>query len=261
MRKIDLHMHTCFCDGKDTPEDMILSAIAKGMEAVGVCIHSHTAFDESYCGSPEGIRQFLRQMKQLKETYGEKIRIFAGLEQDLYSDTDPEGFDYLIGSVHYLKIGNDYYPVDHNAEVLGGIASDHFGGDWIGLAQAYFEETSSVLEVTGANLIGHLDLVAKFNEGNRFFNENDAEYLKAAEKCIDALIPYGKPFEINTGAMSRGYRTSPYPGSALQSRIIEKGGIFLLSSDAHKKEDLMYGFDRYASVSDDRAYGSIVRLS
>ena len=259
MRKIDLHMHTCFCDGKDTPEDMILSAIAKGMEAVGVCIHSHTAFDESYCASPEGIREFLGQMKRLKKTYGEKIRIFAGLEQDLYSDTGPEGFDYLIGSVHYLKICENYYPVDHSAEVLGRIAEDHFGGDWIGLARAYFEETSSVLEVTGADLIGHLDLVTKFNEGNRFFDETDPGYLEAAEKCIDALIPCGKPFEINTGAMSRGYRTSPYPGSALCSRIIEKGGIFLLSSDAHKKEDLMYGFDRYASIPDDRAYESIVR--
>ena len=67
MRKIDLHMHTCFCDGKDTPEEMVQAAIAKEMEAVGVCIHSHTPFDESYCGSLEGIRRFLGEMNRLKK--------------------------------------------------------------------------------------------------------------------------------------------------------------------------------------------------
>ena len=28
----DLHMHTTFCDGKNTPEEMVLSAIDKGLE-------------------------------------------------------------------------------------------------------------------------------------------------------------------------------------------------------------------------------------
>ena len=28
----DLHMHTVFCDGKNTPEEMVLSAIDKEMD-------------------------------------------------------------------------------------------------------------------------------------------------------------------------------------------------------------------------------------
>ena len=45
----DMHVHTTFCDGKNSPEEMVLSAINKGLKAVGVVTHSHTAFDQSYC--------------------------------------------------------------------------------------------------------------------------------------------------------------------------------------------------------------------
>ena len=38
----DLHMHTVYCDGHDTPEDMVLSAIDKGLDTVGISAHSYT---------------------------------------------------------------------------------------------------------------------------------------------------------------------------------------------------------------------------
>ena len=31
----DFHMHTTFCDGKNSPEDMVLGAIEKGLKRVG----------------------------------------------------------------------------------------------------------------------------------------------------------------------------------------------------------------------------------
>ena len=50
-------------------------------------------------------------------------------------------------------------------------------------------------------------------------------------------------FEINTGAMARGYRTTPYPGPILRRAIARKGGTFILSSDCHRKEQLLYGLE------------------
>ena len=32
----DLHVHTTFSDGKNTPEEMILAALDKGLETIGV---------------------------------------------------------------------------------------------------------------------------------------------------------------------------------------------------------------------------------
>lgn len=258
MIRIDLHMHTCFCDGRDTPEQMVEAAVLKGMEAVGVCVHSHTPFDESYCSSPEGIRTFLKEMDRLKKEYGNRIRVFAGVEQDLYADTGTEGFDYVIGSVHYWKINGSYYPVDEDEETLTRVCREHFHGDYYRLCEAYYREAASVLEVTGADFVGHLDLVTKFNEGNRLFDESNPRYLAAAEKCIDALVSFGRPFEINTGAMSRWLKSVPNPSSGLRDMIRKRGGRFLLSSDAHQKENLMFAFERFQDEADRTAYDMVL---
>ncbi|MBQ5952628.1 MAG: histidinol-phosphatase HisJ family protein [Lachnospiraceae bacterium] len=248
--RIDLHTHSVFCDGKDTPEEMVEAAIAKRMEAIGVCVHSHTPHDESYCASLQGMRSFLAEMQRLKEKYDGRIRVLAGAEQDLFSDADVSAFDYVIGSVHYLKHRGHYFEVDGSEACFRQIVGEQFGGDFYACADLYFEEVSSILELTHADIVGHLDLMTKFNEGGKLFNENDPRYLAAAKKCIDRLIPYGRPFEINTGAMHRAYRTGPYPSHALRAYIREKGGCFILSSDTHSADHLMYAFEAFADEAD-----------
>ena len=37
----DLHMHTVFSDGKNTPEEMVQEAIRRGLDTVGISDHSH----------------------------------------------------------------------------------------------------------------------------------------------------------------------------------------------------------------------------
>ena len=99
----------------------------------------------------------------------------------------------------------------------------------------------------GADIIGHFDLISKFNEAGALFDEADPRYIAASRAAADALLKTGKPFEINTGAISRGYRTAPYPSKALRDYIRQKGGSFLLSSDSHAKESLCCGFDMLES--------------
>ena len=53
------------------------------------------------------------------------------------------------------------------------------------------------------------------------------------------------PFELNTGAISRGYRTSPYPADDISEYIKNGGGRLVLSSDAHRAEDIAFAFERY----------------
>ena len=45
----NFHTHTVFCDGKNTPEEMVLSAIEKGFTALGFSGHGLTGFDPGYC--------------------------------------------------------------------------------------------------------------------------------------------------------------------------------------------------------------------
>ena len=239
----DLHVHTIFSDGKNTPEEMVLAAIEKGMTRIGFSDHSYTSYDESYCMSREGTAVYRETIAQLKEKYRDRIEILCGIEQDFYSDFPAEGYDYVIGSVHAVRVERGYFSVDESPKVLKDAAERYFGGDWYALAEMYYQTVAQVVERTGADIIGHFDLVTKFNEDGKLFDENHPRYVAAWRAAADRLLQTGKLFEINTGAMSRGYRTAPYPSGRIINYIRKNGGKLILSSDAHAAGNLCYAFE------------------
>ena len=102
---------------------------------------------------------------------------------------------------------------------------------------------------TKASVIGHFDLIVKLNANNRFFDENNPRYISAVNSALDALLKTGRPFEINTGAVSKGYRDFPYPSLRILKYIAAHGGSVILSSDSHRKETLMYDFPKYEELA------------
>ena len=243
MEPMDLHVHTTFSDGKNTPEEVVLEAIARKMKVIGFSDHSYTAFDESWCMKKGDIPLYRACITELRGRYADRIKILCGIEQDFYSEEPTDGYDYVIGSVHYIRAGEEFIPVDESPEILRAAAEKHFGGDLFVLIEDYYRTVAQVVEKTHADIIGHFDLVTKFNEDGSLFDEADPRYLAASRAAADALLKTGKPFEINTGAISRGYRTSPYPSVALRDYIHGRGGSFILSSDSHAKETLCFRFE------------------
>lgn len=239
----DFHVHTTWCDGRDTAEAVVLRAVRMGVTRLGFSGHAHTPCDESYCMTPEGTKAYRREIAALKSRFAGQIEIFCGIEADMFSDADARDFDYAIGSVHYLKTDDGYVPVDESPRALLRAARERFGGDMLALAEAYYRQESRVIDITGADLIGHFDLISKFNEGGALFDEESPRYLDAAFAAIDALLETGVPFEVNTGAVSRGYRGRPYPAPPLLKRVAEKGGSVVLSSDSHSAATLCARFD------------------
>ena len=242
MERKDLHIHTVFSDGENTPEEMVLAAIEARLDTIGFSDHSYTAFDESWCMKKKKISAYRNEIARLRDKYRDKITIMCGIEQDYYSEEPTAGYDYVIGSVHYLKIGDNYVPVDESAEILIDAAEKYFGGDMYALADVYYSTVSDVVQKTGADIIGHFDLITKFNEQTKLLDENDPRYRASWRRTADELLKTGVPFEINTGAMSRGYRTSPYPSAEIQDYILAKGGKLVLSSDSHSACALCQGF-------------------
>ena len=115
MQSFDLHMHTTYCDGNSSAEEMILSAIEKGLSAVGISGHSFTPHDPSYCMSREGTLKYIEEIRALKEKYSDRITVLLGLEKDYYADTDMTPYDYWLGSLHYLfsdQAGKKYEEID-----------------------------------------------------------------------------------------------------------------------------------------------------
>lgn len=241
MMKCNFHTHTSFCDGKDAPEELVQTAIKKGFFALGFSSHSYTDMDKDFALSPETAEKYRAEIAGLKQKYKGKIEIFCGIEQDYFSDEPTEPYDYVIGSVHYVKKDGEYIAVDDTAEIVKNAVDRLYGGDFDALAEDYFALEGCVVRKTNADIIGHFDLVSKYSEKNGY--AESPRFLKAAEKAVKALIPYGKPFEINTGGMASGVRSVPFPSYSILKIIYENGGKIILSSDCHDKENLDFAFD------------------
>ena len=239
----NLHTHTTYCDGKDTPIEMIESAISQGFDSIGLSGHSFTFYSQAIPMSTEGTEEYKKEITALKEKYADKIDLFLGLEFDMYSGVDLSGYDYLLGACHYLKIGEEYVGFDRSADAVQEVIDKYFGGNGMEFAKEYYRQLSTLPEYGNFDIIAHFDIHTKNIEKVPFFDVNSKEYLDSAFGAISALkgkIPF---FEVNTGAISRGYRTTPYPSLPILKELRRQGFGAVISSDCHDARNLKVGFD------------------
>lgn len=80
--RANYHTHTTWCDGAHAPEAVILSAIAKGFEAIG--FSSHVAFPERILGmlDPDKGLEYAADIRRLQAKYADRIKVFLGVEAD-----------------------------------------------------------------------------------------------------------------------------------------------------------------------------------
>lgn len=239
MIKTNFHTHTVFCDGKNTAEEMVVASIEKGFSALGFSAHSYTSYDES-CGLPiDDMPKYKSEIMRLREKYKNQIKIYCGIEFDYYSDIDVLGFDYVIASVHGIEKNGKIYIVDESEESLKANVNTGWNGDYYAFIEDYFETVSR----QNGDIIGHIDLINKFNENDKVFSTKNERYLLAAEKAVKKLTEQNPLFEINTGAISRGYRKTPYPSEDILKMIKKYGGRVTINSDCHSVNDIDCAFD------------------
>lgn len=251
----NFHTHTRFCDGHDSPEEMAEKALSLGFKALGFSGHSYTDFDP--CGmTPDSESAYRAEIARLKEEYAGRIELYCGVEQDYYSGRAPDCYDYVIGSVHYVRENRDYLCVDWSAEETERIVREVFGGDAYAFARRYYENVARVQAVTGCGIIGHFDLITKFDESGAMFDENHTRYRSAVGGALDALCPQRPVFEINTGAIARGYRKTPFPSPGILRELRRRGCPIMLNTDCHDREKLDCGYEAARQAARDAGFTS-----
>lgn len=253
----NFHTHSTWCDGCATPEEMIQGALACGFQKLGFSSHARLPGSEKGTLSCTSAPRYAAEIRALARTYAAQIKIYLGVEADyIPGETTPEyaryAFlkpDYIIGSVHYVRASDGVCVcVDDSPENLARGIQKHFAGDAVAYVKAYYQAVRTMVASYDFDIIGHLDLVRKFNVRHPLFDEASSWYQEEVAHTVEVVAGSGKIVEVNTGAIARGWLSDAYPAEHFRARLRARGVRFMLNSDAHTVEGFACAFDRYAQA-------------
>ena len=255
-----LHNHCTMCDGKSTPEDMFSAATAAGFTDFGMSCHGFAPFDPAY--SIPGEEEYLSAMAGYKASWKGRLRIYTGVEEDLFAPSvTPERYDYRIGDVHYARDRStgDFVPVDGSVDELIHVIRHLFRGNPMDMVRDYYENMVAASE-THPLIMGHFDLITKYNEKAHFFDEESGAYQDVASQALEACLSNGVVFEINTGAAVKGLRSVPYPAPFLLRRLKDLGGRITFSADCHYAPRLTAGLEEAVRSARDAGFDEALQF-
>ena len=124
------HTHSKYSDGKNTLEEMVQSAIEMGCLEIGFSDHAPMTIECEWCMNEKDVPSYKNEILALKEKYKDKIKIYVGTEQDYFS-TPASGYDYILGSVHYVYKNGEYLPVDLSGKAMEDFVNKHYNECYI----------------------------------------------------------------------------------------------------------------------------------
>jgi histidinol-phosphatase (PHP family) len=243
--KQNLHTHSTFCDGKNTPEEVVLGALEKGFDSIGFSSHSTTYGMISRGEPPTDLDGYKKEISRLKKKYNDKIKIYCGLEVDDSYKSDVTGFDYLLGSTHYLPFDDKFEGFDSRTpEQIQSLLDRRFNGNGLEFAKAYYHRLANLPSYAKFDIVAHFDLVVKHVENLPFVDIESKEYLALAFEAIEALKGKIPLFEVNVGGIVRGYRKSPYPYLSIVKELKRQGFGAVITTDCHNLDFLDTNMDK-----------------
>ncbi len=243
----NLHQHSTYCDGKDSPREVVETAIERGFDSIGFSSHSPTRFSENYPMRIERTKNYVDEINALKEEYKDKIAIHLGIELDKESKMDVSPFEYVIASSHYVFAPDgERFMADESLEKTKK-AIEKFSSP-LNYVQAYCNGLLEIPCPDKPNFVAHFDLVTKFQEQGRLIDEEDKRYREILLDTLRTMSKKFKLFEINTGAMSRGYRTTPYPAPFILKEMKALGIGLVITSDCHNRNFIDCAFDECEKI-------------
>jgi len=253
----NFHTHSTFCDGNDTPEDMAKAAFEEGFDALGFSSHGYTRFDLSYCVKDED--GYVRSVSALKQAYKGKMEIYLGTEEDAFALIDRSKYEYIIGSLHFLKIDGKILPIDIGNEYMQR-CFEAFDKNAERMAECYYSTFTDYLMKRRPDVVGHFDLIKKYDEVSEPIFLGNKKHDEIAKSFLRTIASKGFLFEVNTGAIARGYRTLPYPSADLLHVLKAEGADITITSDCHNADYLDCYFDETKHILYDIGFRKTVIL-
>jgi len=228
------------------------AAAAAGVGELGVSEHvyrftqalelwRHPFWVEQACDDLDAYCGFVRE-SGLK--LGLECDFVPGAEDRTAELLAARGFDYVVGSVHFV----------------GERAVDHEGWDiWEGTGDAdevwrrYFDALAECARAGLFEILAHPDLVKVWGRGRPLPERDPRHYY---EPAVEAIAESGIAVELSTAGLRKPVGEL-YPSRGFAELCAEAGAAFALSSDAHRPEQVGFGYDRALDLLAELGVGEI----
>jgi histidinol-phosphatase (PHP family) len=248
----DYHVHLRPDEPGTTPELYFTSANAeryresageRGISELGVSEHvyrfqqaldvwRHPFWVENAHDDIEAYCQFVREQTDLR--LGIEADFVPGSEDRMANLLEARDFDYVIGSVHFIR----EHAVDMDDYSIWSADPGRSSGPheiW----SRYFETLGEAARSGLFDVLAHPDLVKVWGR-ERPLPEGDLR--RYYELAIDGIAESGIAIEVSTAGL-RKRAAELYPAPAFLEMCLEAGNPVALSSDAHRPEDIGADYD------------------
>lgn len=265
------HTHTKFCDGVEMPVVYVEEALKRNLKVLGFSAHAPVPFPSTWNLPRERYLEYKSIIQQLRHEYGSKLEIICGLEIDyipeLWSEMkayiEPSQLDYFLGSIHFIDAFDDgtRWTIDGSNEEFRKGWEEIFMKDSYAVISKFFGYTRTMIEEMRPPVIGHLDKIKMQYTSTCFVSENDPFYWLELVKTLEAIKAAGSIVEVNTRGMYRRNEEGLYPGFRALQYMAKMDIPVVISSDAHRPNELINLFDFAASQLVKAGYKKSVYLT
>jgi histidinol-phosphatase (PHP family) len=158
---------------------------------------------------------------------------------------------YIVGSVHDV----DGLCIDFSPEATAKVA-DAVGGREA-MQIRYFEAVADLVTKLRPEVVGHLDLIRKFDGQHPSFSPNVHKHISRA---LEAVAASGSMMEINVATHRRGLGPV-YPLPEILREALKMGIDITLGDDSHGAHDVGVGLDAGLAAISSAGYREVCYLA
>jgi histidinol-phosphatase (PHP family) len=272
MIQSNYHIHSTFCDGKNTIAEMAEAARASGLKSIGFSSHFPLKYTNDWTMAPEALAAYCEAVRDIQQAYADKMEVYLGVEVDYYLDSRApspllsqwrDRLDYIIGSIHTMgafEDGSDA-DIDYTPENFEEGLRVFYGGDIRAFLRAYYEGIADMALGVKPDIIGHLDLPKKNNAGQRFFDESAPWYRDLWQNALEAIAKSGCILEINSGGVLRYGSHCLYPSKDILEQAQALKIPVTISADSHSTHGIAYYYPEMETMLRKAGYRAVMAFN
>lgn len=255
--KCNYHTHNTLCDGKDTIETFVKKALELNFNHLGFSSHAPVNFENSFAIAENDMTEYVQLIDKQKKVHS-NIELYTALECDFIPNIT-QSFDYfrnhhplnyLIGGVHLVKTqhGSDLWFIDGSKqEIYDEGLSRFFDNNIRRAVTTYWEQIFEMIETQHFEIIAHMDKI-KMHNRDRFFHEDEPWYRALVSHAITLIKKHNLIVEINLRGLYKKRCNTFYPSPSIIQQLAKADVPMIISSDAHKAEELNLFYNETVSI-------------